>query len=93
MSLVLAFSMLSTAISGTWVRQCKYVMDKAQIGADEWMGKRADLAEEHKTPDVRGLEQLKQGFKDWISSDVFKQQRSMAVPVPKNSKTIVVDDQ
>ncbi len=71
MSLVLAFSMLSTAISGLkfWylpfasVRQCKYVMDKAQIGADKWMGKRADLAKEHKTPDAR--EQLKQGFKDW----------------------------
>jgi hypothetical protein len=72
------------------VRQCKYVMDKAQIGADEWMGKRADLAEEHKTPDAS--EQLKQGLKDWISSDLFKEQRSTAVPVPKSTKTIIVDD-
>jgi hypothetical protein len=52
-------------------------MDKAQIGADEWMSKRADLADEHKTPDAR--EQLKQGFKDWMSSDLFKEQRSTAV--------------
>ena len=72
------------------VRQCKYVLDKAQIGADEWMTKRADLAEEHKTPDAR--EQLKQGFKDWMSSDLFKEQRSKAVPVPKSTKAIIVDD-
>ena len=71
------------------VRQCKYVMDKAQIGADEWMSKRADLADEHKTPDAR--EQLKQGFKDWMSSDLFKEQRSTAVPVPKSTKTIIVE--
>ena len=73
------------------VRQCKYVLDKAQIGADEWMAKRADLAEEHKTPDAR--EQLKQGFKDWMSSDLFKEQRSKAVPVPKSTKAILVDDE
>ncbi len=61
MSLALALSLSSTAISGTCplqsVGQCKYVLDKAQIGADEWMAKRADLAEEHKTSDAR--EQLK----------------------------------
>jgi hypothetical protein len=72
------------------VRQCKYVLDKAQICADEWMAKRADLAEEHKTPDAR--EQLKQGFKNWMSSDLFKEQRSTAVPVLKSTKTIIVDD-
>jgi hypothetical protein len=66
-------------------------LDKAQISADEWMGKRADLAEEHKTPDAR--EQLKQGFKDWMSSELFKEQRSKAIPVPKSTKAIVVDDE
>ncbi len=70
------------------VRQCKYVLDKAQIGTDEWMTKRADLAEEHKTPDAR--EQLRQGFKDWMSSDSFKEHRSTAVPVTKSTMTIIV---
>jgi hypothetical protein len=72
------------------VGQCKYVLDKAQIGADEWMGKRADLDEEHKTPDAR--EQLKKGFKDWISSDLFMEQRSKADPIPKSTKTIIVSE-
>jgi hypothetical protein len=54
------------------------------------MGKRADLAEEHTTPDAR--EQLKQGFKDWMSSEFFKEQRSTAVPVQKSTKTIIVDE-
>ncbi len=58
------------------VRQCKYALDKTHIGADEWMAKHADLAEEHKTrPDAS--EQLKQGFKDWMSSYLFKEQRSI----------------
>jgi hypothetical protein len=95
MSLALAFSMSSTAISGTCPLQvsgsAKYVLDKAQIGADEWMAKRAELAEEHKTPDAR--EQLKQGFKNWMSSDLFKEQRPTAVPVPKSTKTIIVEDE
>ncbi len=73
------------------VRQCKYVLDQAQIGVDEWTSKRADLAEEHKTPDAR--EQLQQGFKNWMSSDLFKEQRSTAVPVPKSTKTIIADDE
>jgi hypothetical protein len=72
------------------VRQCKYVLDKAQIGADEWTAKRADLAEEHKTPDAR--EQLKQGFKNLMSSELFKEQRSKAIPVPQSTKAIIVDD-
>ncbi len=73
------------------VRQCKYVLDKAQIGADEWMAKRADLAEEHKTPDAR--EQLKQDFKNWMSSDLFKGQRAKAIPIPKSTKAIIIDEQ
>jgi hypothetical protein len=72
------------------VRQCKYVLDKAQISTDEWTAKRDDLAEEHKTPGAR--EQLKQGFKNWMTSDLFKEQRSTAVPVPKSTKTIIVED-
>ncbi len=72
------------------VRQCTYVLDKAQISTDEWTAKRDDFAEEHKTPGAR--EQLKQGFKNWMTSDLFKEQRSTAVPVPKSTKTIIVED-
>jgi hypothetical protein len=32
------------------VRQCKYVMERAKIQDDEWMTKRAALAEEHTRP-------------------------------------------
>jgi hypothetical protein len=44
------------------VRQCKLVMDKADIPEDEWMAKRAALAAqaEHSLPGAR--EQLTDGF-------------------------------
>jgi hypothetical protein len=37
-------------------------------------------------------EQLKQGFKERISSDLFKGQQSTGFPVAKSTKTIIVDD-
>ena len=60
------------------VRQCKYVMDKADIPEDEWTSKRAALAAEHNLPGAR--EQLAEGFKNWLQTDRFKQRRTKAVP-------------
>ena len=48
------------------VRQCKYVMDKANIPNDIMATKRAALAAEHNLPGTR--EQLTQGLKDWLES-------------------------
>ena len=60
--------------------QCKYVMDKADIPDDEWMSKRAALAEEHQMPGAH--DSLREGFKSWLQSDLFKQRRSKTVFVP-----------
>ena len=72
------------------VRQCKFVMDKANIPEDEWTAKRVALAAEHNLPGAR--EQLTEGFKSWLQTDMFKQRRSKTVPVPKNTNPAVVDD-
>ena len=53
------------------VRQCKYVMDNADIPEDEWTSKRAALAAEHNLPGAR--EQLAEGSKIWLQADMFKQ--------------------
>ena len=73
------------------VRQCKYVMEKAGIAQDEWMSKRADLAEEHKTPGAR--ESLKEGLKHWLTTDLYKERRSKIVAVPTSTKPIIVEDE
>ncbi len=44
-----------------FVRQCKFVMDKADIPEDEWKAKRDALAAEHNLSVTR--EQVKEGFK------------------------------
>ena len=72
------------------VRQCKCVMDNADIPEDEWTSKRAALAAEHNVPGAR--EQLAEGFKNWLQTDMFKQRRSKAVPVPKSTQAVVVAD-
>ena len=72
------------------VRQCKYVMERAKIPDDEWMTKRDSLAEEHNTPGAR--DSLKDGFKAWLQSDLFKQRRSKMVPVPANTQPIILED-
>mmetsp|Transcript_54890 Transcript_54890/g.114865 ORF Transcript_54890/g.114865 Transcript_54890/m.114865 type:complete len:141 (-) Transcript_54890:119-541(-) len=72
------------------VRQCKFVMDKANIPEDEWTAKRVALAAEHNLPGAR--EQLTEGFKAWLQTDMFKQRRSKTVPVPKNTNPAIVDD-
>ena len=59
------------------VRQCKYVMDKADIPEDEWTSKRAALAAEHNLPGAR--EQLAEGFKNGCKL-MFKQRSTKAVP-------------
>ena len=72
------------------VRQCKYVMEMAKIPDDEWMGKRAALAEEHAMPGAR--DSLVAGFKAWLQSDLFKERRGKLAPRPKNTQPIVVPD-
>ena len=72
------------------VRQCKFVMDKADIPEDEWMAKRKALAAEHDLPGAR--EQLTQGLKDWLQTDMFKTRRAKTVPVPKSTQAVVHDD-
>ncbi len=57
------------------VRQCLFVMDMANIPEDEWTAKRV----EHNLPGAR--EQLTEGFKAWLQTDMFKQRRSKTVPV------------
>ncbi len=57
------------------VRQCKVIMDKANIPDDEWTAKRTALAEERNLPGAR--KQLMQSFKDWLqglASDRFVQE-------------------
>ena len=58
-------------------RQCKYVMDNADIPEDEWTSKRAALAAEHNLPGAR--EQLAEGFKNGCKL-MFKQRHTKAVP-------------
>ena len=65
-------------------------MDNADIPEDEWTSKRAALAAEHNLPGAR--EQLAEGFKNWLQTDMFKQRRSKAVPVPKSTQAVVVAD-
>ncbi len=72
------------------VRQCKYVMDKADIPEDEWMARRAALAEEHRLPGAR--DSLRAGFKEWLQSDLFKQHRSKKTSVPTSTQPVIVDE-
>ena len=48
-------------------------MEQSRIPEDEWMTKRAALAEEHNTPCAR--DPLKDGLKAWLQTDLFKQLR------------------
>ena len=72
------------------VRQCKFVMENADIPEDEWTAKRAALAAEHSLPGAR--EQLADGFKNWLQTEMFKQRRTKAVPVPKSTQAVIHDD-
>ena len=72
------------------VRQCKFIMDKADIPEDKWTAKRDALAAEHNLPSAR--KQLTQGFKAWLQTDMIKNRRSKTVPVLKNTQAIVVAD-
>ena len=72
------------------VRQCKFVMEHADIPEDEWTAKRAALAAEHSLPGAR--EQLADGFKNWLQTEMFKQRRTKAVPVPKSTQAVIHDD-
>ncbi len=69
-------------------------MERAKIPDDEWMTKRAALAEEHTRPGAQEL--LKAGFKDWLRSEhfkaKFKQSRAKLTPVPESTQTVILDD-
>jgi hypothetical protein len=74
------------------VRQCRYVMDKEDIPEDEWMTRRAALAEEHKMPGAR--DSLRAGFKEWLQPYLFKQRQSKStgIRVPKSTQPAIVDE-
>jgi hypothetical protein len=72
------------------VRQCKYVMDWAKIPEDEGRTKREDLADVQKTTGAR--KSLRAGLKAWLASDFYAQCRRKCAALPKNTKTIIVDD-
>jgi hypothetical protein len=65
------------------VRQCEFVMDRADIPEDEWKAKHDALAAEHSA-----CEQLTNGFKDWLQTDMFKNCRSKTMSILK-SKSIL----
>jgi hypothetical protein len=52
------------------VRLCKFVMDRADIPEDEWTAKRDALAAEHNLSNAR--EQLTEGIKAWLQTDMFQ---------------------
>ncbi len=70
------------------VRQCKFVMERADIPEDEWKAKLYALAAEHNLPNAR--EQLTEGFKAWLQTDMFKNGRSKTVSIPKSTHAIIV---
>jgi hypothetical protein len=72
------------------VRQCKFVMDRADIPEDEWKAKRDALAAEHNLPNAS--KQLKEVFKAWLQTDMFKNGRSKTVSIPKSTQAIIVTD-
>ena len=72
------------------VRQCKFVLERAKLLDDEWMTKRAALAEEHTRPGAQ--DSLKAGFKDWLRSEHYKQSRAKLTPVPSSTQTVILDD-
>ena len=71
------------------VRQCRYVMDKEDIPEDEWVPRRAALAEEHRLPGAR--DSLRAGFKEGLQSDLFKQRHSKRNSVPTSTQPVIVD--
>jgi hypothetical protein len=70
------------------VRQCKYIMEQSRIPEDEWMAKRAALAEEHNTPGA--CDSLKDGLKAWLQTDLFKQRQGKLVVLSKSTQSQVM---
>ncbi len=73
-SLALGFSISLKAVFWNLpfasVRLCKFVMDRADIPEDEWTAKRDALAAEHNLSNAR--EQLTEGIKAWLQTDMFQ---------------------
>jgi hypothetical protein len=42
--------------------------------------------------DFPARESLRTGFKEWITSDLFKKSQASVVSVPKSTKPIIVDE-
>ncbi len=74
------------------VRQCKFVLDRADIPEDEWKTKRDSdaLAADQNLPNAR--EQLTECFKARLQTDMFKNGRSKTVSIPKSTHAIIVAD-
>ncbi len=66
-------------------------MDKEDIPEDEWMPRRAALAEEHKMQGAR--DSSRAGFKEsrWLQSDLFKQRKSKCICVPRSTQPAIED--
>jgi hypothetical protein len=65
-------------------------MDRADIPEDAWKAKCDALAAEHNLPNAR--EQLTEGFKAWLQTDMFKNNRSKTVSIPKSTQAIILAD-
>ena len=65
-------------------------MEQSKFPEDEWMAKRAALAEEHNTPGAR--DSLKDGLKAWLQTDLFKKRRGKLVVLPKSTQMMVLPD-
>ncbi len=67
---------------------CKYVMEQAEIPEDEWITKRAALAEDHNRvlnrPNARNS--MKNGLKSWLLTDPFKQRQGRLVPFSNSTQ-------
>ncbi len=72
-------------------RQCKSVLDVvAEFPSDEWQGKHAEIAAEHKLDGARDA--FAQGLKEWIASDthIHHSQKNSAI-VPSSTKVVILD--
>ncbi len=69
--------------------ECRYVMDKEDIPEDEWMPRRAAIAED-KMPGAR--DSLRACFKEWLHSNLFKQRQSKRSSVPTSTQPVIVDE-
>ena len=69
----------------------QHVLDVvAKVPQDKWVGKREALKAEHNEPCA--TEELRQGLKDWLESDLHNQRREKSTIIPPSTQVIMVDD-